>query len=167
MWVGGIPCPPPVSLQKGQSLQGAWGSQGCWGQARTLGPEGRHHFHSRGLCRVLVLAAFLFPPPPSSLASSSGGPSTSSEVEAAWVEQGGGGQGSGQAHCSEKKELTSLREQPSHPTRLPAPCAAARVDFVHLIWGWRSHPACVALGVTVQTHRLQGGGLYGYSPRLS
>ena len=70
--------------------------------------------------------------------------------------QGGGGQGSGQAHCLEKKELTSAPAAgPPTPPGLPAPWAA-RVDFVHLIWGLRSRMACTALGVAAQSHSLTG-----------
>ena len=94
------------------------------------------------------------PPTPSSLASSAESPGTLSEVEAAWVEQGGGGQGSGQAHCLETKELTSAPGAgPPTPPGLPAP-QAARVDFVHLIWGLRSCTACASLQSTASGWRV-------------
>ena len=60
-----------------------------------------------------------------------------------------------QGHCSEKEELTSV------PGRVPPPPASCSLgsqgDLVHLIWGLRSHTACVALGVPVQNHRRTGG----------
>lgn len=81
---------------------------------------------------------FSGPCPHGSSASSSDGPSAPREVEAAWVERGGGGPGSGQAHCSEKEELTSApgAVPPTPPGFLPP---AAGVDFAHLIWGLGSH----------------------------
>lgn len=55
------------------------------------------------------------------------------------MEQGGGAARTSQAHCLEKEELTSAPGAgPPTPPRLPAPWLA-RVGFVHLIWGLRSH----------------------------
>lgn len=75
------------------------GSQGGGSQARPLGPEGQHLCHSR-----TPLCSLPHPQPPGIQFR---GPQHPMEVEAAWVEQGGGGQGSGQDHCLEKEELTS------------------------------------------------------------
>lgn len=57
------------------------------------------------------------------------------------MEQGGGAARQGQSHCLEKEELTSAPGAgPPTPPRLPEPWLA-RVGFVHLIWGLRSHTA--------------------------
>lgn len=57
------------------------------------------------------------------------------------MEQGGGAARPGQSHCLEKEELTSAPGAgPPTPPRLPEPWLA-RVGFVHLIWGLRSHTA--------------------------
>lgn len=139
---------PPQALQKGRSLHEAWGAARAAGARPGALPRGASPFPLPGPFSVLQ------PPTPSSLASSPESPSTPSEVEAAWVEQGGRGQGSGQAHCLETKELTSAPGAgPPTPPGLPAP-QAARVDFVHLIWGLRSRSAYASLQSTASGWRV-------------
>lgn len=100
------------------------------------------------------------PPPPSSLASSSGPQHP----------VGGGGSlgGAAQQRARSRSGLLFRKEgtdfspgsRAPTPPGLPAPWAA-RVDFVHLIWGFRSHTACMALEATAS----QGGGyLSSHSP---
>jgi hypothetical protein len=63
-------------------------------------------------CVALVFSALLLP------TSHAEGPSTPSEVEGAWVEQGGGAAGSGQAPLFRKEGTDfSSGSRASHPTR--------------------------------------------------
>lgn len=143
------PVPSLPLLQQGQSPQGP-GRSG--GKARRMAP-----------CpRLGALQAVQGPghsallPPPSSLAAISEGPNTPLEVEAAWVERARRARlRPGPLSRKEGTDFSS-GSKASHPPGFLPP--AARVDFVHLIWGWRSHAACAALEVTAwnQTHRVEG-----------
>lgn len=98
-----------LPLKSLQSLPPQSGGQP--GPGWSPSPEGQHLSKP---CRALVFPALL-PTPSPAPGHPAEGPRTPSEVEAAWVEQGRGGQGPGRAHCSEKEELTSA------PGRAPPP----------------------------------------------
>lgn len=139
--------PPPAPCREASLLRKPWG------QPRQLGPD--WSFPSWALhkpCRPLGLWR------PCSPASSSEGPSTPLAVGAAWVEQGGGGQGSGQAHCLEEKELTSApgAGPPTPPGFLPLGCQSGLcppylgIEKPHCVCGSGSH------STEPRTHRVEG-----------